>query len=425
MGFLIGIIPLFTLWGCNVKAQTSGQDGTFANVMFFCSYDEMHNFTSENGIDDVYACSDGVGEVKLFLVVPASKEIKLELYPAVTDKYGNVEPNYENPLCEAAVGQPIYFASQPVDGKASVVVVAVDGVGRRSFWNPVISEDGVLGVNEEFGNLVSGKKVAEESSSKVGKVIDYENYGIKFMVKGTKVFMEIYDIDKYHKNKLWTPVKTTLTNGTYEIKNINGDCKDIFIGDIGQNTNPILCILLYNNNVEVMSVQKSIDNAFLMSSGILKGLWDVESFENSGGGAYEYDGKTMYSYITIYGIDSGKHKTEVELFCRGIDSPYVSADGKKILLLEDYTLSYTDGDKEYRGIFSYDTINENESLYNISYNFVQQRNLNEDSFSDVDIKGTFEYANPDFNTVTVNPTSGFDLGVPYGTKIIFNNITNQ
>ena len=145
------LVLVFVPFGLYAQ-EASSSSGTFADVCWFKNKDTMHAFIREHQLQDVAGCSDAVGNERMFLVVPASDDVRLELFVAVTDSYGNVEPNYDISLGQAEVGKALYFVANFVDGKMNVVVEAVGGVGNRAYWSPMLHpKDHKLVVNEEFG----------------------------------------------------------------------------------------------------------------------------------------------------------------------------------------------------------------------------------------------------------------------------------
>ena len=127
-----------------------GQEDVFANVGWFKNRTTMKAYITEQQMGDVQSCNDPLGDERMLLVIPATDEIRLTLYLAVTDEYGNVEPDYDCPLCEAETGQALYFVADMPRIEMNAVLEAVDGFGRRAFWKPSLY-NGRLLINDDFG----------------------------------------------------------------------------------------------------------------------------------------------------------------------------------------------------------------------------------------------------------------------------------
>ena len=148
------LVMTFVPFVANAQKESSSK-GSFADICWFKNKDTMRAFIREYQLQDVAGCSDAVGNERMFLIVPASDDVRLELFVAVTDSYGNVEPNYDISLGQAEVGKALYFVANFVDGKMNVVVEAVGGVGNRAYWSPMLHpKDHKLMVNEEFGCML-------------------------------------------------------------------------------------------------------------------------------------------------------------------------------------------------------------------------------------------------------------------------------
>ena len=321
---LIITTAIFCLTSCN-NSSARLVKGNFADVEFFDNHNDLHEFLLDNMIIDVYACSDGLDDDdRMVLVVPASEEVKLELYRVRIDEYGNAEPNEEFMFGEGAPGQPIYFVSEYENNKSDVIVVAVNGIGQRAYWCPNLTEEGDLIIDEDFGN---GYSIRGEENEEDGPYVqeckeryyiesecDVEEFGVKAVAKNGNVSIVIYDIDKFLRFNYSDEEKPTLENGTYYVENLADECIGIFVGDQGQNINPILNILLRDDTVQIMSISDAINHNDFKCSPVLTYCENIVGFVNDGGGAYEGEnGETYYSYRTNYAIDKDGNRQEIEL----------------------------------------------------------------------------------------------------------------
>lgn len=173
-----------------------------------------------------------------------------------------------------------------------------------------------------------------------GLLQQYESaeLGYAVQVKDGKVLLN-FNTAKMKDTSYFKNSVLTLGDKSYEVSGLSAPCRGIFVGDIGQDTHPILCMLLENGKVEILSLfnaARTVNDFGFLSSGCLPGLSDIVSFESGGGGPFEDDeGETRYSYTTVYAIDKNHQRHEIELFI---------GDGQAKCQAEDrtYQLNLTD-----------------------------------------------------------------------------------
>ena len=120
-----------------------------------------------------------------------------------------------------------------------------------------------------------------------------------------------------------------IINGDNEFSGINGLCKGVFLGTIGQDYNPVACVVMENGDVKKCSVFYAMQHGEPELSAPLPDFKDVVGFESGGGGEYEIDGETYYGYQTIYALDARGERTELPHFLDyGL---YVAQDGDDTL----------------------------------------------------------------------------------------------
>lgn len=111
-----------------------------------------------------------------------------------------------------------------------------------------------------------------------------------------------------------------LGGGTYslpdypvKVKNVQGAAKSLFISDIGQDANPILCVLTDMDKVQILSLWNSVTKGDLTVTEIP--MNDIVGFKAGGGGPWEdEEGNTYYGYETIYALDSRGGEHEIDLY---------------------------------------------------------------------------------------------------------------
>lgn len=69
--------------------------------------------------------------------------------------------------------------------------------------------------------------------------------------------------------------------GEYEIEDLSGKCRGVFIGNIGQDINPIVCLAMENGGLEIFSLFSATQTGRFDSSGPLDGFKDIEAFKDS------------------------------------------------------------------------------------------------------------------------------------------------
>ena len=154
---------------------------------------------------------------------------------------------------------------------------------------------------------------------------------------------------------------SALREGDSCFSGIDGLCKGVFIGTIGQDYNPVVCVVMANGDVKMSSVFYALRHGGPHLSGALPGFKDVTGFESGGGGPWEDEttGETNYDYMTIYALDARGSRTEIPYF-RG-SGTYAATDGEgscEVTLTPDWQFSLTRVSREsgltqvYNGRFS-------------------------------------------------------------------------
>jgi hypothetical protein len=94
---------------------------------------------------------------------------------------------------------------------------------------------------------------------------------------------------------------------SYNVEGINGLCKGVFIGDVGQDYNPVLCCIMEDGGIEVLALYDALRNYDFRTSGRLLGYDNVVSVSNEGVQFGEGGG-----YITLFTLDASGNKKEVD-----------------------------------------------------------------------------------------------------------------
>ena len=138
------------------------------------------------------------------------------------------------------------------------------------------------------------------------------------------------------------------------VEGLTGRCVGLFVGDIGQNTCPFLCMLMDDGGVEILSYQslghEDYGNTLCFtSSGRLPGLKDIVGFCNG------TVGDEFASYVTIFAIDREGRKHEIEpcVYPGQALYHYYENDEYRLLIYPDWTLEFTTGWVESELAYTY------------------------------------------------------------------------
>lgn len=112
------------------------------------------------------------------------------------------------------------------------------------------------------------------------------------------------------------PDEVILPFGDNEFRGINGLCKGVFMGEIGQDYNPIVFVVMEDGGVKMCSLFYSLRRGEPQFSALLPGLKDVTGFEVGSGGGWDDDesGQSFFEYGTTYALDARGERTEMTCF---------------------------------------------------------------------------------------------------------------
>ena len=114
----------------------------------------------------------------------------------------------------------------------------------------------------------------------------------------------------------YDPDSFVIADGDNEFNGINGLCKGVFLGTIGQDYNPVVCVLMDNGDIKKCTAFYAMRHGEPELSPVLPGFKDVTGFESGGGGEWvdEESGEDFYEYETIYALDARGGRTEIPHF---------------------------------------------------------------------------------------------------------------
>jgi hypothetical protein len=127
-----------------------------------------------------------------------------------------------------------------------------------------------------------------------------------------------------------------------EVEGLLAEPQSIMISDIGQDFNPILCVLLPEGKVQVLNLWNSVETGDLTANQIpMEGMI---GFEAGPGGEYETeDGEIGFDYVTIYAFDAQGVKEEIPMYLLDHNLEYSEKYDElvfRLYLTEDWKMSY-------------------------------------------------------------------------------------
>ena len=208
--------------------------------------------------------------------------------------------------------------------------------------------------------------------------------------------------------------------GEYEIEDLSGKCRGVFIGNIGQDINPIVCLAMENGGLEIFSLFSATQTGRFDSSGPLDGFKDIEAFKDSTV-VDTFDGEFAGAYVTIFALDKNGNAKEIEL------TPSLNAeisflqnndDGKitehKIVITQDWKITYStswfEGDpiEEYRGRIRPLKADYDNHVFEYSYVFFERLHYSQDMMATsekINLAGSFRHTSDNLGYL-VTPLSG-------------------
>ena len=106
----------------------------------------------------------------------------------------------------------------------------------------------------------------------------------------------------------------SLLDGDNEFAGVNGLCKGVFLGTIGQDYNPVACVVMENGELKICTVFFAVQHGGPELSDALPEFKDVVSLESGVMPEPGEDGEPMPEYETIYALDARGGRIEVPHF---------------------------------------------------------------------------------------------------------------
>jgi len=214
-----------------------------------------------------------------------------------------------------------------------------------------------------------------------------------------------------------------LPDSPIQVQGLKGAPKNYIIADIGQDYNPILCVLTEEGKVQIASLWNTVATGDLIVTEIP--MDNIIDFKDGPGGPWEdEDGTVNYGYTTIYGIDTEGNEHEVPLYTFENNLEYVTnVQGTDVTYQlyfdDDWKMRYAAGyylsekAEELHGRFWLISEDWDNMLFRFGYELTSSIEYIEDGFrfSAIERNGVFDLKCSDSgnNIHTITPIEGVDF----------------
>lgn len=250
--------------------------------------------------------------------------------------------------------------------------------------------------------------------------------GITAKIKDGKVYVSV-DADQFAKAPFASGMDYRLVETSYEVQNLDAPIVSIHIGDIGQDYNPVLCMLRGDGKVQIASLFDGIGRlGFFQASYPLPNLNNIVAFK----------AKTFEDYVGIAAVDGDGMELEIPYNPAGLSEyAYATSAGTQLRLtftpdwkiICQHFISGPDGGvqeiKEYVGEYTLAYINNEYNNQEIGYTIHTLSNVLSDDNAPKshDSKGAFLLQHLDETSmqVSITPQKGNLLPLPMGKPATF------
>ncbi len=318
---VLGLIGILLAFSADLTLAQVQEDSCRIGVAFLGYYTDYESFVGSPqyaslckrypALDQINELAvDAVGE-EFYLVVPY-KNVEVTVNESSYERFmnglhtfdGQIYYKTENGQDSSLGGQPFLMRCNFSDVFPNTVLV-IDGKGELVEYYPRLDPN--------QGGLASGPYVCDLTRPLPQTEPEGEGsahpLGLKAFVKNGRPVI-LFDEKKITASGYIAPDEFR-AGDVRSVEDLNGICQKVFIGDIGQDLNPWLCMLMEGGYVQALSLMDAMRTGDFSASAPLPGFSDIQSFVNAGGGEYE---PGSFSYTTIYGVDSQGKRHEVEPF---------------------------------------------------------------------------------------------------------------
>lgn len=208
-----------------------------------------------------------------------------------------------------------------------------------------------------------------------------------------------------------------------KVEGLKGAPKNFIIADIGQDYNPILCVLTDQGKVQMLGLWNAVATGDVEATEIP--MDRIVGFKDGPGGPWEdEDGTVFYEYTTIYGIDAQGGEHEIPVYLLDNDLEYIErmqgADADfKLYLGDDWKMRYivgyylSEAVEELQGRFWLISEDWDEMYFRFGYELTTRLEFTGEGVNttEVNYKGVFDMQCPDFDTRKhiITPIEGVDF----------------
>lgn len=252
------------------------------------------------------------------------------------------------------------------------------------------------------------------------------HYGISAEIKKGKVYVTV-NPDEFEKAPFAGGMDYRLNETTYEVQNTDAPIVSIYIGDIGQDYNPVACMLRDDGKVQIASIFDGISRL-----GFFQASYPLPNLEN----IVEFRSKNFGDHMGIAAIDGDGTEFEIPYNPAGLSQYiYTTAVGTQLRLtftpdwkfICQHFIAGDDGGvteiKEYVGEYTLAYINDEFDNQEIGYTIHTLANVLADDNAPKPYKGkgTFrvQYTGGTAMTIKVTPQTGNLLPLPKGQPATF------
>ncbi|MDO4777736.1 MAG: hypothetical protein Q4A06_09865 [Cardiobacteriaceae bacterium] len=273
------------------------------------------------GLEDVTAFDIDRGE-EVYLVIPASDDIDIRVHHYDYDK----EDGIGKELHHAKGASMLLRINQPEQLNTLLIVKRPDG--ETLHYVPQASEDGRREI--VIDHIQEGLTPTDLSLADLATPVPQADsfIGITARVDNGEVIIDIDPGFPGLSNYLDTSL---IKQRQHTVQGLAAPAKLLYISDIGQDSNPVLCIINANHDLEILDLFNAIRNNDWQSSGILQ--HDIHHFAHRSA-----------SYMNIYAVDGQLQEREIELayILLGGEYHHQAQDGKRhsLYLSPDWKIAY-------------------------------------------------------------------------------------
>lgn len=301
----------------NEKKVRKWNDGEMVGIAFLGNFDNYDSFRDSPEYDtycETYPEIENLDKFEIdyfgtevYLIIPCDPAASVSVNSYSFEDFMNEGASHDaQVLYRSDEGRPFLIKCNDNDTMSNVVITIVNNKSevkeihpRVSIEQPqiVIDDHNVRDLTVDFAALEGYNEASYE----------YDRFGIQAWVSGGSPVLYV-NTDILFESGMFSPEYYMLPEGAVKLTGINGICKGVFIGDIGQDYNPILCALMSNGDVRILSIFDALRTGNVRMSERLDKIHDITGFVNDGADPLPDGG---WSYVTIYAIDKNGDRTEI------------------------------------------------------------------------------------------------------------------